>query len=95
MNDLRPALVQASPAWRRPSPDEAPRLPGDGADKSFPIGGDDFQVFEHVAEIKNGLADGRVIFGEKGIDPIDQFFSRGHDLIEGGHSLGVKNGVRR
>ncbi len=79
----------------RPSPDEAPRFPRDGADKSFSVGGDDFHIFENVAEIENGLTDGRVIFGEEGIDAVDQLFARGHDLIEGGHSLGVKNSVRR
>jgi len=76
-----------------PAPDKAPRFPRNGADKSLSVGGDDFHVFENVAEIKNGLIDGRIIFGEEGIDAVDQLFARGHDLIEGGHSVGIENRV--
>ena len=41
-----------------PAPDEAPRFPRNSADESFSVGGDDFHVFENVAEIENGLIDG-------------------------------------
>ena len=74
-----------------PTPKEAPRLAGNRSHESFRVGRDYFKVFQNIFDIEDGLGDGRFVFGEEGIDPIDQGFARGEYLIQVGGVFGVNN----
>ena len=82
-------------AWNGPTPKEAPRLAGNRSHESFRVGRDYFKVFQNIFDIEDGLGDGRFIFGEEGIDPIEQGFAGSEHLIQIGRVFCVDDCARR